>query len=141
MKIFEDGLLKSEFLNLDYKSTAPLGWSCSVGDGEVYGTWFLPCIANGVPVVTSVQGVRIYQDQDSISIQEFTVDDIEAGELVWIKFEDVWYLTTLDCVSKDRGGVFFMDAVEKYYLEDSPMVPYLIAGNKETAESLKDWWK
>ena len=133
--IFENGFLKPEFINPNYRGL--VGWSCTFPsmfdyDTEDYQVMFTLISLNG-------NNKQLKEDYDctgeDVVIPQFTPVDIPVGELVWIKLggakptkkskaSDYWVLRQCDDLIRN-GGV----------------VPYLIAETAERAEELKDWSK
>ncbi len=150
--IFEDGYLKSEFVNLNYRGL--VGWECHRKDAYTMaligekGEWITDT------KLTSVDGDQCYLGgvasgfffpmafNNSLRILQFTPQDIPKGELVWVfdlEYPSEPKLRTFGGYTENELHCFHTsedDTVGYLYC-----VPYLIAETAEKAEELKDWCK
>ncbi|MCP4339653.1 MAG: hypothetical protein GY799_12365 [Desulfobulbaceae bacterium] len=131
--IFEDGYLKSEFLNPNYKSF--VGWSVTTISDGIVGKLF--SLLDG-----EAQCSNYNTDQDQVVVKHFSPQDIPEGELCWFSNGDGWHLFRFLEYDNSRNAVglyFPMDEVNGGAW--AWCVPFLIAGTPEEAEILKDWDK
>lgn len=155
MKIFENGYLKSEYINPNYRGL--VGWPCEkhIGCNDL---WY----SNQDTVLVHVDcGYGAYYKNniyptlfscysETWRIPQFTPEQIPEGELCWMKasagdipFESDWKLVVfqgLKNVCADNGEYSRSLAMNDGCGYDV-FVPYLIALTAERAEELKDWHK
>ncbi len=133
MKIFENGYLKSEFINPNYRGL--VGWSWD--DGVI-----LSIDKNNVMFRDKLYNdSRVYfRPLDIVKIPQFTPKDIPVGELCWVGMhytgeQTYWYLRPF-CEYWSMQGSSFVDSDRNQW---DLCVPYLIAETEEDAERLKEW--
>jgi len=122
MKIFENGLLKPEFINPNYRGTSPLGgWPTENGGALAMVNKEYCCVLDSSKQFFTARVTKF------VAIKQFTPADIPAGELVWVKLigksAESWKPRTYHGYSRGPWKV----------------VPFLIAETAERAEELKDW--
>lgn len=152
VEIFQDGYLKSEYINNNYRGL--VGWDCYeyskygyCKGGEYKGK------------ILSTNGNELlfqYADESASNkpfnnryadhkIKKFTPDDIPKGELCWFKRFGHWHLEvfhSVDLIHYDKPRYFsFGDkGLQLQFLDNiTECVPYLIAETSEDAEKLKNW--
>ncbi len=144
--IFEDGYLKQEFINPNYRGN----WDCDI---FIYSTESLDhkkqqwrCASllaiSGDFVFAAIVGKMAGEhDLKDTKIKQFSLEKIPVGEWCWVGRIQ----KQIDC----RGGGY----IDRSYIKWTPevhsfinnvpnkdyVVPYLIAETKEDAERLKDW--
>lgn len=127
MSIFENGYLKPEYLNPQYRGL--VGWPFMtwdmVNEKLNISSDNMVCITDTM-VVT--QGDDLYRRCD-LRIEKFGPKDIPVGELVLIKY----FRTAVWRLEKFAG-------ITNYNPHDY-IVPYLIAATPEEAEERKGWHK
>ena len=129
--VFENGYLKSEFINPNYRGL--VGWPCErkeftyKSNDYDYVDDLLMCL----DVRAAMTNDEYCADFEEIKIPQFTPKDIPVGELCWMLFDDKWYLKVYNDSNLKRSENTFR----------FPCVPYLIAETAEKAEKLKDWDK
>jgi hypothetical protein len=120
--IFENGYLKSEFINPEYRGnwSIELWNSCKkMTDGRLLAA------DNGDYYITPDYCF-------SPKIKQFTPQDIPVGELVYYKI----------CEEQDWKFLRYKPAIRAFSILDGCyVVPYIIAKTAEDAERLKDWSK
>lgn len=140
--IFEDGYLKPEFINPNYRGLA--GWPCVVY-GEIVDNLLLSNSSACRKTCLYLE-FHLQMGIEEIKIPQFTPEDIPDGELCWYKV----------VVLNKYGGRFYewiqapyykicdetLGARMAYRIDTSDYcVPKLIAERAEDAERLKDWAK
>ena len=129
--IFEDGYLKTEFINNEYRGL--VGWPCKTNaiDGLRYEDKLYGMNGRELYFLDVV-----YSDEvEHIKIKEFSAEDIPEGELVWVYLPIEPCSWELAVLTKDLRC---MTVQCKTYSKYRP-VPYLIAKTAEDAERLKNW--
>ena len=116
--IFENGYLKSEFINPNYRGN----WRDNQGD-VIIG------IANGMFTYAD-DNLGLVSVRFLPTFNQFTSKDIPIGELCWFgnKVGDHFVLRPLD------SGHFHKTKTYDWWV-----IPYLIAETEKDAERLKDW--
>ncbi len=163
MKIFENGYLKSEFINPNYRGL--VGWRAKrlTENAGMINEFIIAVEGDFVHVIDRNTGFWLKE----LKIPQFTPKDIPVGELCWfgtVKAFDIkhWTLGVYNGCEFDDGMFFFSKNqdvrlhdnisrvkkgssvwVEKYQdtIDYDLCVPYLIAETAEDAERLKEWNK
>jgi len=126
MSIFENGYLKNDCINPNYRGL--VGW---VSELVYANTWDEEALVLGSGIIISIynKSTNIAGDQQgreikSFKVPQFTPKDIPMGELCWVYTGGDWILV-----------------VHRPQTVEILTVPYLIAETAEDAERLKDWSK
>ena len=129
--IFEDGYLKPEFINANYRGL--VGWDCRIRIGMCHHHSNDKVVAlTDSKAITALDDVY---DKDTLMISQFTPADIPVGELCWFwKNHCNKVLEVFDGVRICRDNVINTSKSSEWYC-----VPYLIAETEEEAERLKNW--
>ncbi len=124
--IFEDGYLKQEFINPNYRGFP--GWDCELWcgiRGNIIKDKLLLNSYNGM--VLEEHNINI---NNTVKIPQFTLEKIPVDEIVWIKPRNGDLICWYKCFMKD----IYRCSANKSYI-----VPHLFAETEEDAERLKDW--
>jgi len=117
--IFENGYLKSEFINPEYVSTSG-GWETSCGNKIISKLKAQVCYYYTAVDRMAVDGFRTFK------IKQFKPSEIPIGELCWFNWEGTgWFLIPM--------------TRQRQKSEDILCVPSIIAKDEEQAEKLKGW--
>ena len=130
MEIFENGLLKNEFINRNYRGL--VGW-------KIDYEYDLVAVRNRRAMYVNENDDLHNTVTDTVNIKQFYPEKIPHGELCWFGNDSGdWIFAKLRRVDCERGK----------YVSDMGLgqnwehcVPYLIAETKERAELLKYWHK
>ena len=133
MEIFENGLLKNEFINRNYRGL--VGW-------KIDYEYNLVAVRNRRAMSINANDDLHNTVTETVNIKQFTVEEIPVGELCWMgDGSGEWVLCPFGGVKKrwlngKKEINRFIASDESY--EGIIAVPYIVAETKEDAEKLKD---